>query len=62
MGHYILHSKDTKLCVVDILADRIQARQAQEKIERLAYALTETHIVENAAKAIKSIKGSEAFN
>jgi len=51
MGYYLLYTKDTELCV-DIEADTIQALQALERTGRLAYARTETLIVESVVKVM----------
>lgn len=50
MGHYLLHPKDTKLCV-DHLTERNGAEQAQGQAVGLAYVLKETPTAENVVRA-----------
>ena len=50
MGHYILHSKDAKLCI-EARIDTILVALAQEKAEGPAYAET-AYTAENAARVI----------
>ena len=50
MGHYILYTKDTELCVE--VEDTIQVEQVQEKTEGLVFVRTEAYTVESAVRAI----------
>lgn len=50
MGHYILYTKDTELCLKT--EDITQAEQVQEKTEGLVCVRTEACTVESAVRVI----------
>ena len=51
MGYCILHTKDSELCVEQIVINTILAELAQEKVEGLVCAVTD-YIAESAAMGI----------
>ncbi len=51
MGYYLLHPKDSKLCV-DHLMEKDGAEQARRKTVGLAYVLKEIPTAESAVKAV----------
>jgi hypothetical protein len=50
MGYYLLHPKDTELCV-DHLTERSGAEQAQGQAAGLAYVLRKIPTAESAVRA-----------